>query len=501
MSQETAIERAELPQITREEMITVLENVGIKASQENMARLDNELRNRNWMRWGNEYNANGLSISTIKAVSAELRAHVTAGAVIARLAELRGAYFYGDGVGFNNLGSASAAFNDRHNMRRLFSPRGLAEINRAHATDGNVVLLIGPKPARRGAARRFSLPAFTEISSPFVNPDDVAEVWFVRRTYTRRTVTSPTPVKIDVFYPTINVPDDLRREAPKSITVEGGETVPIKWETDAVLWSVNTQTGHPLGTPDLLASLQWAEKYGGFLKNQDRFAEAVASIAWHFKSQNAEAVKSIAATVADNLGGIGRSLSTSDNVQAAKLGGASDVNFSNGEPMAALAAAAAGMTVDELLANGGDAAAKQVDPQVKRIVRLRRSEAATFFQEIAAVLGANKLEVIWPDMDDETPFREAQMIVSAWGTGLYSSEEVRVPLARKLRMPLADGTQAPEGVLIPNNERTIKLSKPEPSGGDGTDGQGGQNGQGKDTQGVGKLSDGDNTARDQGEYS
>lgn len=477
--------------LTRNDAIAVIEN----AVRENYSRLEREIDTRGWRRLGNDYTANGLSLQSIKKISEELRGQITASSIIGRLAELRGSYFYGDGVGFKNLGRAKSAFLNDRNIAKLFSVPALLELNRAHGSDGNVVAIVE-------ANKTITLPPLIEIGDPFVNPDDKSEVWFVRRTYTKTTIQSAFPVEVDMFIPTLDVPAEIRASRAPSVDVGNGKSVRIEWDRTAVLWATNTQTGQPLGTPDLLSALQWSEKYGSFLKNQHRFAEAVAAIAWHFTASNSDAARSIAEATVNGLGGIARNLATTDNTTATRLGGASDVNFDNGRPMAALAAAGAGMLVDELLGEGGTAAAKQIDPQVRRAVEARRREATVFFQRVGKALGAPKLEVIWPNLSDETPFREAQMIIAAWGTGLYDPETIRRELAQRLGVDLEEGSKAPVGVMIPNNAETEKLKSAKTDNQQQSDGDsrdGGTNGQGKDVLGVGKLSDGDNTARDQGE--
>ena len=131
----------------------------------------------------------------------------------------------------------------------------------------------------------------------------------------------------------------------------------------------------------------------------------------------------------------------------------------------------------------------------------RRLHATSIFKRIGALLGAPNLEVIWPDLDRESPFREAQMIITGWDTGLFKPEEVRPALAQRIRVPLKEGSKAPDDVLIPNTKGALKAAadaKPDPvAPGAPAKGKVG-NKQGVATK-VGKLSDGDNTGRDRGE--
>src|SRR5690606_41204627 len=66
---------------------------------------------------------------------------ISAGALVKRIAELRGTYIYGDGVMFDNVAKAKSAIADLKNQEVLFSTQAQLELNRAHATDGNIFIL------------------------------------------------------------------------------------------------------------------------------------------------------------------------------------------------------------------------------------------------------------------------------------------------------------------------------------------------------------------------
>ncbi|MFF2388885.1 hypothetical protein [Agromyces sp. NPDC058104] len=460
----------------------------ISRQEETLAKVAAMIDARGWNRVGGVTgSATGLDIATLRKASEQLRPYVTADSILKRISDLQGFYAYGAGIGFNRLGNGKRAFLDDHNITRLFSATALEEINRAHGTDGNAIFLVNTR------TKRIIRVPFEQVGVPWIDGDDPELVWYVRRTYTKRTVAKPHGETIDVYYTTPETP--VAGLGPDYIEESPGKRIPIDKEWIAVNWRVNSQTGWPLGVPDLLASLRWVDKYDSYLANQAKFAEALALLAWQFKASTADQAKKQAAVVAGSTEIGGTAGSVNGYMEAQR--GNSDVSFENGEPLAAAAAVGANMVLDDVLGKSGNAAAKQLDPMVKAWVRSRREAADRFFRQIGKLLGAPKLEIVWPEIDDESPFREAQMMIAAWGTGLFEPEEIRNPVAARLRIPTEEGSKAPQGVLIPNNEKTAKLNKPDPAKDD--EKAGGVNKQGDDELKVGKTSDGDNEARDKGE--
>jgi hypothetical protein len=484
-------------QKTKERLESVETNTVSLASfnwlQESLAELQLQIEDRNYTKLGTRSNLNGLSVQTVQKLSDDLRPRIVATGELKRIIELRGNYIYGDGVGFANLGGAKAAFDDEMNQERLWSMTALLEVNRAHGTDGNFVVLVNKTTQQ---IRRIP---FDELGEPFVDGDDRERVWYWRRTYTRFTASNAEGERVDEYYPTPDLPEKGSKRT--RVQVSPGNYIPVNLAWTAIAWKVNGQTGWPLGMPDLFASLPWVEKHTNYLKNQDRFAEALALIAWQIKeSSTAAQLKQQTAMTHASIADIA---STGKQTEMVPMAGNSAVSFENGNPMAGQAAAAGEVMMHDVLADGQGS--DDLDRTVKGMIQARRASATAFFTKIARALGAgDDFKVIWPDLEKESPFREAQMIIAAWGTGNFSPEEVRPALASKLNIEIAEGSKSPDDVLIPNTlgkleaETKVKAAAaPSPADPDSDEFQ---NGQGKDALGVGKTTDGDNEARDKGEY-
>jgi len=463
-------------------------NAGVM--QESMERLQLQLEDRHWERTGNTHSASGLDLKTVQDVAKNLRGWITGGGIMKRLCELRGDTIYGDGVTFSNYTKAKTAFESANNVEKLFSVEAMQEINRAHATDGVIVFLIHKE------TKEIIRYGIEDMGDPYLDGNDQERSWYVRRTYKRVTPAKPKGETVTVFYATDMCP--VKKSGWAKIDVGNDTKIEVDQDYKAVVWSVNRQVGWPFGIPDLLASLQWAEKYTGYLKNQDRFAEALASIAWEYKNTSAAAAKIAGAAIATPQT-VAATANHAAGTEMKALPGGSAVSFENGQPLAAQAAAAAGVTVDSLLAESQAAAAQTLDPDVKKMAAARRLSATTILKRIGKLLNAPNLEVIWPDLETESPFREAQMIVAAYGTGVLNPDEIRGPLAHRIRIPLADGSKAPKDAIIPNTKAALKAAADaKPAAGTSTATGNGTNSQGQDVLGVGKTP-ASNTARDKGE--
>ena len=464
---------------------------------EGMADLQLAIEDRGWSRGGNQYEANGLDLASLRIISQDLRSWIVAGGIVKKIIEARGNTIYGDGVGFRNYAKAKTAFESAVNITKLFSASALQEINRAHGSDGTVVFLVNKTTKE---ILRYSI---IEMGQPFLDSDDRERVWFVRRKFTRITPDNPAGLPVDEYYATDLCPPSEAKAT--HVRVTDGIDVKINHKYTAVVWDVNRQIGWPLGIPDLLPVLQWAEKYTDFLKDQSRFAKALAQIAWQYRAQTTEqAIRMAASIVPDN---IADTIIQTPGMDLKPLPGNSAVSFDNGRAMAAQAAAAGEITVETLLADGQYNSGAGLDPDVRKMAIARRNSATEFFKRIGKLLGAPNLVVIWPNLDNEDPFRDAQMVIAGWGLGLFKPEEIRGPLARLVGIDLAESSTAPSDVLIPGTKSALQAAQdvlPAPVAPVAADGKpgtsaGDQNGQGVNALGVGKLSNGDNTARDNGE--
>lgn len=445
---------------------------------------------------GNEYEADGLYLDTIQEVSEQLRTHVTAGALMKRLAEIRGDYIYGEGIKITGTSKQFKAevLEDTKWQEVLFSVKGLKEINSAHCTEGNLFFLVNTK-----TKKPVRVP-ISQITAHYANPDDGEDIWAVRREWSSGNPDDQDKTQ-ERWYKTDMAPASFKQI---KLAGKGGDLAPVDKDSIILIDRVNSQVGWTWGIPDLLTSLQWAEKYGAYLKSQARFAEALSAIAVQYRASSPAGLKTIDGIVR-NPGVAGNATTGTDTEMIAQKGG-SAVDFNNGRPMASQAASGAGVSVVTALSDPGASgssygAASALDDPTTRMVRSRRASFELFILRILKALGAPKAKVTWPQLSDDPLYRQAMSILAALGSGLFEGDELRGKLAAMLDIDLT-ASGVPEGYLLPNNsnswqlssidpsatmQATIKGGKPAPSDQTTSGSNSLANGQGKDALGVGNT--------------
>jgi len=463
----------------------------------------------NWMllygNGGNDYDADGLELDTIKSISDDLRSHIVAGALMKRLSEVRGDYIYGDGIKFKQVPTTfrTSVLEDPKNQDCLFSVKALKELNAAHCSDGNIVMGVNTKNKRL-----FRIPIF-EITAHYANPEDNEDIWAVRRAWATTTPGDTNAKPMERWYKTDMAPAGFTKATLRG---QFNDNVAIDRDSIVVIDKVNSQVGWTWGVPDLLASLQWAERYGTYLKFQHKFAQSLSMIAVQYKAAT-EKGQATAKSIVRNPGAAGNSVTGSDfDIVAQK--GASDVSFDNGRPMASAAASAAGISVVTALADPGATgaaygAATALDDPTTRMVQARRQSFELFLRRILRLLGQKKVTIVWPKLSDDPLYRQTQSVLGALGSGLFEGDELRDHLAAMLDIDLT-AKSVPDGYLLPNNSHSWQLSSIDPAAtmqasikngepvpSQATDGSNSQaNGQGRDSLGIGNTLGDSNDLRD-----
>lgn len=245
-----------VPNLERAEQIIEGQRALVADLYEGMRDLQFALESRGWklLRGGvDQRDFDGLDLEVLKSLSDEIRSYLTGGALAKRLVEVRANFVVGGGgVEYEGTNGAKRALDDLQNQEKLFSPVGLAEIVRAQATDGTIIVLVNPSTKK---IRRLPL---NKIDALFVDPRDRENVLFVKERYSEVTVDNPRGRDVEVWY-RVDLNDSPAEKRRTSIN-DGSNVVAVDLEWVAVVASVNGQVGHTLGTPDLLASLPWLDR-------------------------------------------------------------------------------------------------------------------------------------------------------------------------------------------------------------------------------------------------
>lgn len=457
---------------------------------EGMRDLQFALEQRGWklLRGGvDQKDFDGLDLEAIKLISDELRSYLTGGSLAKRLIEVRANFVVGGGgVEYDQVGGAKRALDDLKNQTKLFGSGGLQEIVRAQGTDGTVILLVNTltKEIRRLPLHR--------VDALYVDPRDHEDILFVKERYREETVENPQGKDVEVWY-RVDLNDSAAAKRRATIK-EGDRSVKIDKQWVAVIDSVNTQVGHTLGTPDLLASLPWLDRYNEYLNTQLEFQKALSLIAVHIKNKTTKS-KAQSQSAIKGGGRAGIATTGEDTSIEAQRGG-SDVSFENGRPLASMASTGAEVSVVHALSDPGASgssygSASNLDSPTQKMIAARREALSMLLKRVFALLGAPKAVIKWPRVEDEATYRLIQAIATMWQTGLFKPEELRGKFGDLV--DLAISGPAPSDVLIPNTKSALeaasKVKQDEAAASAESAAKFATNGQGQDNLGIGKTDD------------
>lgn len=323
-----------------------------------------------------------FSRTGLEAIARNCQLMAIASPMIKRGVQLRTGWVWGQGVsiqaraaddkdGAQDVNAVVQTFlDDAGNKRSFTSAEARVQCERTLATEGNWLLAFFPDPLT-GHVQVRTLP-FGEIVDKYTNPDDRAQDWFFLRQYSETVVeagTRPGTMRRRsqtrrVFHPALGFRPAQR---PDSI-----DNIPIEWDQPVLHVAVNRPDGWKWGVPDVYAALPWARAYEGFLTDWARLVKALSKFAWKLTGDRGSKVQRVAerARVAAVAGGIPPLTGGSDAGQMAAIGpgvnleaipktGAT-IDSESGRPLAAMVAAALGLSVVELLADPGVTGARAV---------------------------------------------------------------------------------------------------------------------------------------------
>lgn len=274
---------------------------------------------------------------------------------------LRIAYTWGQGVTVaakqedqaeQDVNAVVQAFlDDPANKATWTSGQSREELERRLATDGNAFHALVTSPLTGRVQVR--LIPFTEMDERITNPDDAADVWFYRRTYTTRVVeagySGQTRTRREtrtVYYPAVGYWPPTR---PRSIDGRG-----VHWDSPVVHTVVNRPDGSDWGVGDLFAALPWAKGYKQFLQDWAGLVHALSRLAFKAtaKGRNAPKVRASLAAAPDDAVGGTVVMGEGQSIEAIGKSGAT-IDSNSGRPLAAMVAAALDVPVTMLLSDPG----------------------------------------------------------------------------------------------------------------------------------------------------
>lgn len=390
--------------------------------QESLAQRALALEDVGWKKLtGYDEDDDGITLESLKKLSDKLRELAAAHPLHIRGAQLRHAYVFGRGMDFVNLkASARTIVDDPRNKAVLFSMDAYERANLAMFTDGNFFVL------RNTKTNNFINVPMSQITGRVTNPDDSSDIWFVQRTWT---VNKESRV---VWYPT-GRRQRIKEPLPSGIS-DGTLNVPVSQDTVIYVKRSKTQSGWTWGIPDSLGAMIYTHGYDQYIHKGLELHTALSTFAWNLTRKTSSGVDKAAAQIHQPGGaGVGgTAIGTGDAVSSVGVPSA-QVNFNNGQPVAALVAACFGVPVIALLsspgATGGSYGAAQTldSPTLKGFEAIQDSWA-DFYHEIFFDLGSKDGRAEFASIETDAPYRQITSITTAVELGVLWRDEARVAI-------------------------------------------------------------------------
>lgn len=440
-----------------------------------------------WLAMGHDQQ-DGLSLTDLKQWSAQLRESVAGNPHIKRGAELRSDYINEGGIRFGGLGGQrsriSQLIDSDMQQRRYFGPTARAERYRACYTDGGV-FFIGKVQKDKSRGIEAQVPLH-EIISTYRNPENWSEVWAYLREWRVGNNNDSTPKTKKMWYYT-DVFEENRSRAKNPTISYGGKAIPVA--KDAVIFDafVNTQVGWTFGVPHALAALAWARLYRDFLVNGKIMSDALAQFAFQLQTKSKGGTQNASMKLASRSGPGQTVVGPNEMTPMATAGKGYD--FDSGRALASVVATAIGVSVIHLTADPGTAgssygSAQTLDLPTRLSVEAERRWNVELDLRVLRWMGAkNPTAEFNPLISATDVYREIQALKLAFDAGLFEGTPIQQRMADILG--IVEQGDVPEGMLLPNNEETVNISKPDPDTGDPDDdsdgAQAGGAGQGQKT--------------------
>lgn len=362
----------------------------------------------------------GLSLEKLQELEQVLSDMAATNPLMKRAAQLRHSYVFGKGVAFKGLKPQAEVVKDNPvNERALFSVQAYEEMNLAKFCAGNFFVLYNKR------TKLFTRVPLREISAIETDPDSSERIWHIKRRWLSQGKNK------EMWYPLNTTPDSARRSTISNVPVS----------KDAVMFheTSNKQVGWALGVPDALAAMSWAIAYSNYLKNNATLVKAYAQFAYKVSSQTKKGIDNSAAKIAQ--GGVGgTALQALGNELTPVNATGSQVNFNNGQPLAAMVASSLGVSVIALLSSPGAAggsygAAATLDGPTLIGMATIQDTWTLFFKNLFKHLKSKDVEIAFPAIESDPVYRQIASLTQAYFSGGLHQEEYRAALLSLLDIP------------------------------------------------------------------
>ena len=402
---------------------------------------------------GANFDDDGLDLSTLKRISRNLRELTGTHPLFTRGDQLRNAYVFGRGMSFIGIDKPKRVqelVDNPNNQSTIFGVDAYEVANRALFTDGLFCVI------RNVHTNRFIQVPLSQISEIVTNPDDGSDWWYIMREWSANSKNYKTLIPLARHFQ-----DDPR----KSIKDESGKTIQVNPNYRAYVKHTKRQSGWAFGVPDSLAGMIHALAYTGYLGDQATLVHALSKFAWNITSSSSRRTEQIK-TRMQTVGGDGSVGNASIGSQVSGVGVPSaQVNFNNGQPLAALVAASFGVPVIALLsspgATGGSyGAAQTLDAPTLKGFEVIQNSWAVFYRSILQDMGAKNADVGFASIESDPAYRQVSSLTQAHEVGGIWLDEYRDAVIDLLDIEVKHDTPMSEPPLMSGVSAVSKQGNP-----------------------------------------
>jgi hypothetical protein len=407
-----------------------------------------------WEKLMGEVETYGPTLDSLKQLTKTTRDMAAGNPLMKRGAQLRHAYTFGRGVVFSGEKPAARdIIDDPYNAEALFSVTAYESMNLSAFTDGNFFTIYDDSD------KTFINVPLEQITGVVTDPRDASKIRYLQRTWTANGKEERE------WFPLNKYKAKVGNKIDKTISAgPGAPAVPVNQRSVIFHKHTNRQTGWTFGVPDSFAAILWVKAYSEYLKDNKMLVKALAQFAWKVTQPNKAGVANAAVKVA--VPGVAGTAALGPGADLAALPRAgSDVNFNNGQPLAAMIASSLGVSVIALLSSPGAAggsygAAQTLDFPTIRVMEAVQDSWVMFFTEVLRWLKSPNAEVAFPSIETDAVYREIQSAAQAHSTGALFQEEYRQFVLDRM-----DIANPKAGLPEPNGFNTWKDPAAQPAGG------------------------------------
>lgn len=378
-----------------------------------------------------------VTIQDIHTAASILRPMAQSHPLHIRGAQLRHAYTFGRGINIDGLTKKAEEIVERPRVQQvLFSVDAQERLNMEAFVTGNIFLF------RNRRTNDMVLVPAEEISEIHVDSFDTSKLLYVQRQWTRKgkVVTEYFPTNLE--------------ERPQERIEDH------KVNKDWVVYHKASKSfaGQPLGIPDSFGGAMWSVAYSKYLSDSASLTHILKQIAWRItKAQTTGQARESAFELTNprEAGRVGGTASLAGDMNLQSVGVPSaQVDFNNGQPLAALVATSFGVPVIALIASpgatgGSYGAATTLDmPTLKGFEAVQDSWTVfyeTILRDMVPATRRADIDVTFPEIDKDPAYRAMASAGLAYEAGALWRDEFRLVALRLAGVPdLHNGKLPPD---------------------------------------------------------